>query len=503
MEKKIKSRIFNVELNIKNLIQKRRSKHRLYIAVQKNNIIDLDLPGGESNYRTSILENDESRDYSGLKRWILRSSGILASTLIFISGVFIFQTFISNGSAQSKNASTFKKINKISDVDGRVNFLLLGRGGDNKNSTADLTESITVASVDTVNKTAVLISVPKDMIIDIPNHQPMKLDQVWETGEYEYDNNNKYGTKDQDAINAGFNSVDIAVENITGVKINYNIIANFAALKDIVNKLGGVTVNVPNKIYDYSLAKYNNGSGVVAYSGWQTLNGNQALNYIRSKSVNGDAGRMGRERQLISSIKQKIETLGIINNPIKLASIITDFANNVNFDIPFSQAKNIYNDIKDVKYQSINSVSINNSPNNFLKNYYTGGKQYLAPTAGEFNYSNIQNYIVGLLKNPYVAKENAPVTVINGSKDKNFAQNETYDLQNRGFNILGMSNSSTDNYSQTEIVDISSDKYPQTKQILINRYPKAKVLTSLPDNTIQTNGAAFVIIIGNDETINR
>jgi anionic cell wall polymer biosynthesis LytR-Cps2A-Psr (LCP) family protein len=85
---------------------------------------------------------------------------------------------------------------------------------------------------------------------------------------------------------------------------------DFAAFKQTVNSIGGVTFNVPETLYDPTIAWENHGNSYIAMKGMQTFNGDKALLYARSRETSSDFARGQRQRQLIVAIKDKHFHLG-------------------------------------------------------------------------------------------------------------------------------------------------------------------------------------------------
>lgn len=120
-------------------------------------------------------------------------------------------------------------------------------------------------------------------------------------------------------INAAYalGGLELAIEtfeNFTDLNINYHISTDFYGFENIIDKLGGVTVEVDKRLVDPF-------SGVDLYPGVQTLNGSQALAYSRCRKgeCGGDWSRMDRQRQMLISLAQKFQ---VIETWIQLPSLI-------------------------------------------------------------------------------------------------------------------------------------------------------------------------------------
>ncbi|HEY4963228.1 MAG TPA: LCP family protein [Candidatus Saccharimonadales bacterium] len=475
------------------------------VPTSPSNIIDLSLPGGASDFRSTFKFKRPIIPL--LKTWSFRFASVAMVLTLLAGGLFFTQSYMNlhkvlrGGSKTVAALQTNVNPNQLKgEGDGRINILLMGRGGGNHDG-PDLTDTMMLASIDPVNHDVTLISIPRDLWVDVPNQGAMKINTAWETGEFKYLHKIAPGSTDPNAISAGYTEADQVVESVLGVNIDYNMIADFSAFQQAVNTLGGITINVPTELYDPTMAWQNNNSPILAQPGLQTFSGAQALNYVRSRETTSDFARAQRQRSMMVAIKQKAETLGVISNPLKIAGLFKAFSSNVNTDIGLSDANKLYSIVKSVDSSKILSVGLADKPNNYIKTGSLNGQSIDIPSAGMFNYSAIQNFVRGQLTDPYIVKENAGILVINGTTEPGLATSTAATLKSYGYNITNTIDTPTNNYNQTIVVDLSHGKDKYTKNYLQQRFNTTAV-TSLPDNTIQTNGASFVIILGNDETVN-
>ena len=152
------------------------------------------------------------------------------------------------------------------------------------------TDAMLIASINTKDNTIKLTSLLRDTLVKIPGHNPNKLNAVYTLG--------------------GASLLVETVEQNYRVKIDGYAFINFEAFESVVNLLGGVPIQLGEQE-----AKYLNTTNYIsnkAYRnvvpGWNTLNGNQALGYVRVRRVptlggaNDDYGRTLRQRRVMSAI---------------------------------------------------------------------------------------------------------------------------------------------------------------------------------------------------------
>lgn len=464
--------------------------------------LNMDLPGPNSPARWPTSFRRPKR--SGLRRWAVRGTALSLILIMTLGGLLFAQGYLKAGKVFKGGGGTAAALKTNVNPDllkgegsGRVNILLMGRGG-GKHDAPDLTDTIMVASIDPVNHTATLLSIPRDLWVTVPNHGSMKLNAVWETGEFAYLGKNTAGSTDPKAIAAGFDLVDQTVEDVLGLTINYNTLVDFAAFQQAVDSVGGVSINVPTDLVDPTMAWENGGNALLAKSGLQNFDGASALRYVRSRETSSDFARSERQRAVLVALKSKGVSLGTLSNPIKISGLLSAFGDNIQADLSLKNAQRLYAITKDIKDASVTSISLADATNAYVRTGNVNGQSVVLPKAGLFNYDDIRQYVRSQLKDPYLLREHAKVLVLNGSTTPGLATKQADVLKGYGYNVVGVSNASDSNWSRTTLVDLSHGKKQYTKHYLEQRIGVSAV-TSLPNNVVSTNGAEFVIIIGNDE----
>ncbi len=383
---------------------------------------------------------------------------------------------------------------------GRINILLFGKGGAGHDG-PDLTDTLLVMSVDPVNATASLVSVPRDLWVVAPNGGSSKINAVYA--------NTKYATlaklpKDkQGAESAGIAAAEKTVGQILGLSIHYYGMVDFTAFKQAIDTVGGVSVAVPEDLLDPTMAWENNRSAVLARKGPQNFDGKRALLYARSRhgSARGDFDRTERQRLIIEALQQKVLTANTLANPVKISQLLSAFGDHVSTDMSTTDAGRLATILKKASTSKMASIGLADPPNNFVVNGSHGGQSIVQPKVGLFNYGPIQTYIRSVLKDGFLVKENAPVHVFNGTTKPTAATDQAATLASYGYNIGPTANAPTQDYTGPRLIDVSNGKAPYTRHYLEQRFG-VKAAAKLPAG-IQANGAQFVIIIGQDETPNR
>jgi len=464
--------------------------------------IDMSLPGPDSPLHEIRLIR--RKKWHKLRLLAARGTAFALIILITLGGLLFSQSYLklnkvfkgTTGTVAALRPNVNPNLLK-GEGSGRINILLLGRGGGNHDG-PDLTDSMMVASIDPVNFSTTLISLPRDLWVNTPNAGVMKINAAWEAGEFKYLGKIAPGSTNPAAISAGFSSVDQTVGQVLGVNIDYNILVDFQAFQQAVDTVGGVTVNVPTPLVDPTMAWENSNNPTLAQAGVQNFDGAQALLYVRSRETTSDFARAARQRAVLVALKDKIETLGTLSNPLKISGLINVFGNNVQTDLSLSNASRLYSIIKNISNANVTSTDFSTAPNQFVTIGNIAGQSIVLPTSGLFNYGKIQQYVRGLLKDPYIIKENAKIMILNGTITPGLATTVANQLKTYGYNVFGVANTQASGWSQTMIINLTHGKDLYTQHYLEQRFG-VKAINQLPSNAISTNGADFVIIIGSNE----
>jgi LCP family protein required for cell wall assembly len=200
-----------------------------------------------------------------------------------------------------------------------ISILLLGvdqRAGDRGRS-----DSLILMTVNPKDQSMKMVSIPRDTRTEIVGK----------------------GTTDKINHAYAFGGVDMAVntvEKFLDVPVDYYVQVNMESFKDIVDAVGGVTVNNDlNFHYDgYSFKKGN-----------LTLDGKEALAYsrMRKQDPRGDFGRQMRQRQIIEGV---IEEGASVQSLANYGTILDTIGTNVRTNLTFDDMKQIQSNYKDARH---------------------------------------------------------------------------------------------------------------------------------------------------------
>ncbi len=429
---------------------------------------------------------------------VLMTGGFLALKA-YINGNRILQ---GGGGSEALNSNVDPSKLK-GEGDGRVNILLLGRGGEGHDG-ADLTDSIIIASIDPIAKEAALVSIPRDLYVAVPGSGSMKINAAFATGKNAAlaKSSRQKQTNDtkKQAENAGYELLQETIQNNLGVNINYRAIIDFNGFEQAVNAVGGVEVNAPNAVAE-TMRINGKTYKLDVKAGQQHMDGFEALAYSRSRhtSARGDFDRAERQRLIILALKDKILTAGTFSNPAKISGLLDTLGDRVVTDFSLQDLTRLYNIGKDINQSKISSIGLADPPNNYVVTDNVAGQSVVVPRAGTKDYSEIKAYLRSVLKDSYIRNENASIMVLNGTTTAGLATTKGDELKTYGYNITQVGNAPTKTYTKTTVVDLRSGSKKYTKNYLEKRFGVSAVNT-VPDATIQPGVADFVIILGSDQS---
>lgn len=440
------------------------------------------------------------------RKWALRGS-IATFIVVFVlvgllaaKGYLRLNQILKGGGAAAALETEVDPTKLKGEGDGRVNILLLGRGGEGHDG-PDLTDTLLVASIDPVNKKAALISVPRDLWVESKTGDS-KINAVFANAKNKALNKN---ANKETAEKAGIDAIEGTIEDVLGINMHYYAMIDFKGFEKAVGTVGNVTINVPEELRDQTMAWENNGNPVLAKQGVQQMNGRKALMYVRSRhgSARGDFDRSERQRLFIMALKDKVMSSGTYSNPVKISKLMDDFGNHARTDFSMSDLMRLHSITKGIGDKGIESIGLADPPHDYLTTGAYAGQSVVKPKAGPFDYDEIHKYIRTKLPDGYVIKEKAPIIVLNGTSTEGVASQEAEELKTYSYNIKKVDNAPTQDYPKTVIVDLTG-KNKYTKNYLEKRF-KTKVTRTLPQGISipEQERKGFVIIIGSNETVNR
>jgi LCP family protein required for cell wall assembly len=349
-----------------------------------------------SAYSTAGANQPDIEALPAKKRSVLKRIFLLLLVLILGGAVFLGAWDARNiSSASSKLFGDGSIISLLESSplkgsdDNRVNVLLVGYSVDDPgHQGATLTDSIILLSMSTTGKSGYMLSIPRDLYVNIPGNGYGKINEVYQDG--------------------GISLLERVINTDFQLPVDYYSIINYASVRDIVNALGGITVNIkspdPRGLYDPNISPHDGGP-LMLTNGPQTLGGQAALNLTRARGdaygaygfPQADFDRTEHQRQVLAAIKQKINWK-LVLTPWKNSKILDAAAGNIKTDVTAGEARPLFGLFNSIPSSSLQSLSLRDlNGKNYLTDYTTAyGQSALIPAGGIDDYSDIQDALSGI-----------------------------------------------------------------------------------------------------------
>lgn len=319
---------------------------------------------------------------------------LIVSSLLILTGILIILQLIPSSSVQISEKPTEtienspKKINILKNIlpfakkqnQSETNLLILGRPGQGY-SGSNLTDTILLVHLKPADQKAVLISLPRDLLIKNPKTGGLtKINALYTL--------------------TGIQSLKAKIEEITGLEIDDYIIIDLVAAKEIIELVDGLNVYVPQDIHDpYFPGPNHTYQSFNLAAGWRYLDGDTALRYIRTRytSPNGDFDRMARQQQVINLLKQKVLTLNLLWDFPTYLKIFNSLNDHIQTDLSLLELRSLWKIAKNIDPNQITNIVIDKKETDLLIGNQIMLGQTLAsvilPKAGQGEYQAVREHI--------------------------------------------------------------------------------------------------------------
>ena len=161
-----------------------------------------------------------------------------------------------------------------------------------------LSDTLMLIRADPATKTISLLSFPRDL--DVPIY----------CGSGPSDTVGHPVTTDR--INSAYSRCQakgtvLTIKHLTGLPINYLITVNFHGFKEVVDKVGGIWMDVDRRYYNKNTGSYlNNYANINLQPGYQQLSGQEALDFVRYRHTDSDLYRLARQQEFVRAFKEQV-----------------------------------------------------------------------------------------------------------------------------------------------------------------------------------------------------
>lgn len=178
-------------------------------------------------------------------------------------------------------------------------------------------DALMLATFNKEDKSVKLLSIPRDSYVYVPEKEDYtKINHAYALG--------------------GPKSTIETVENLLDIPVDYYVRMNFYAFIDVVDALGGIELDVPYELYEKNSEDRHN--AIHLEEGLQTVNGEEALAFARTRKKDNDMERGKRQQEVIQAILKKATSATSLT---KYTDVMEAIGDNMKTNLTFSQMKGI------------------------------------------------------------------------------------------------------------------------------------------------------------------
>jgi len=335
-------------------------------------------------------------------------------SLLFGSTVFIIGLFITIISLNIYNPSLVPKELRVISLNKKLNILVLGCDEvfvENENGSKVIkgrSDTIIVLSCNPFNNTLSVLNIPRDTKINIPGHGSEKINFLNSIGGPVFTKN--------------------CIEKLLRIHIDNYVMINVQGLNKIIDEIGGIIVDVPQKMQYKDISAMLN---INLFPGRQILNGEQAVGFVRFRHDSlGDIGRIQRQQIFMRAIIKKLL------DPItftKLPEVISIYKKTILTDLKSKEIIKIANFIRNVPSSHQNIVILPGEFGHYNKvGYWIPNQDEINKIVRKIFYSRDD-----LLKLKHLNPKDIKISVLNGSKrDNHLGTKISNILREHGYTVI-------------------------------------------------------------------
>lgn len=354
------------------------------------------------------------------------------------------------------------------EEDGRINILLLGVGGSGHDG-PELTDSILVVSFQPSTNQVGILSIPRDLTVEIPGYGHRKINHA-----------NAYGEMQKKG--SGIDLATEVIESVIDQEIHYAVKADFNGFEQFIDAIGGVDVYVERTFTDPMYPTHNYLYKTVTFKeGWEKMDGKTALMYTRSRHGNNGEGsdfaRAKRQQNILTAVKDKVLTPATLLNPAKLNKMVDTVRTNVHTDMTVWEMIKLAKYAPNISKDQINHYVLDTSPGSPLYSSNINGAYVILPKKDDwsevrsiaeniFDVSTQQQVSSSSSQQASEKSNQTRIEIQNGTSVPGLAFQTAQLLTSSGFMVQQVANADSQAYQKTIIYDLTEGKKAEELNIL-------------------------------------
>ena len=244
---------------------------------------------------------------------------------------------------------------EAANIEERINILVLGldRRLDEPDTVPARTDTIFVLTLDPFSKTAGVFSIPRDLLVEIPDgnggYFSKRINAAYISGETSID-----------YPGGGPGLAMATVEHNFDIPIDHYIVLDFNAFMGLIDEIGGVDIDVPEYVYDPDYHECQTACpprSLEFYPGPQHMDGRTALAYARLRYGSNDLERIQRQQLVMQAAAEKALALNLFDI-VKVRSIHNRYKDAVDTDISDFQLPGLAKLAQQIGLERLRMVSL-------------------------------------------------------------------------------------------------------------------------------------------------
>jgi LCP family protein required for cell wall assembly len=366
---------------------------------------------------SSVTVTPEARRGHPVIKWI--AILVIASLLIGMAMGYAYVKVLEN-KMHPKGAIAQAVSKVLSEPAPRepINFLIIGSDWTAKEKLGR-SDTLMILRTDLSKNKGVLISIPRDFRVEIPGNGKDKINHAFAYG--------------------GVPLTISTLEEYTGLPINHYIVVNYRGFQEMVDAIGGITIDVDERLVDWEL-------GEPIEEGRQRMDGLTALHYVRFRNdPRGDFGRIERQQKFARAL---IDESTRLLNAFKLPQLVRIVSEHVETDMTFSEMLSLARNIKSLQQKNLETIMLPGKPDTI------DGVSYVIPDEEKVN------LILEMIKEgkpldkallEEVPNSQISIKVLNGCGVEGAAKYTGDFLSEEGFEVVGIGNADRIDYRRSVI----------------------------------------------------
>jgi LCP family protein required for cell wall assembly len=231
-----------------------------------------------------------------------------------------------------------------------VTVLLLGSDIRPHETGPARTDAIMVARIDPQSKRVALLSLPRDLMVEVPGYGYTRINAASVWGDV-------YGHE-----GGAIELSRATVAHLLGIEIDYVVLIEFQGFIEAIDALGGVLVDVPTELYDSQFPTMDYGYKIAHFlPGKQLMDGDTALTYSRIRHPDSDFARMKRQQQVVIGFLRQLRQGGVHEQIEQLEEVTTVLRNYLRTTIPAERMLGLAWALRNVEPENIQTYSLDAS----------------------------------------------------------------------------------------------------------------------------------------------